>query len=141
MLEPVSVLYGPCNSCGFASRRYAGQRVVPFSPSATGNQGGHLHDNRSRLCIALARKRLVDRRFQVKLRNRASSEGTDQEEQEANLFAAELLMPASFLEEDLEELDPVDLEDEAVIAMLAKRYKVSTRAMTFRLAYLNHLEL
>ena len=83
----------------------------------------------------------VDRRFQVKMRNRASSEGTDIEELEANLFAAEVLMPASLLEGDLERIDIVDLEDEEVVAKLAHRYKVSTQAMTFRLAYLGYLQI
>lgn len=83
----------------------------------------------------------VDRRFQVKLRDKTSSEGTDVEEQEANLFAAEMLMPAAILEADLEKIDVVDLEDEVTIAKLADRYKVSTQAMTFRLAYLGYLSL
>jgi Zn-dependent peptidase ImmA (M78 family) len=83
----------------------------------------------------------VDRQFQVKLRNRTSSEGTNLEEQEANLFAAELLMPSKFLEDDLDKLEAVDVEDEAVVARLARRYKVSTQAMTFRLAYLGYLKL
>lgn len=80
----------------------------------------------------------IDRGYQVKLRSRASSEGTNIEEQEANLFAAELLMPAMFLKDDLAKAGPVDLEDEEVIAKLAKRYGVSNQAMTFRLAFLKH---
>jgi Zn-dependent peptidase ImmA (M78 family) len=75
------------------------------------------------------------------MRNKASSAGTDLEELEANLFAAELLMPISLLEKDLEKIDVVDLEDEAIVAKLAARYKVSTQAMTFRLANLGYLEL
>lgn len=83
----------------------------------------------------------VDRRFQVKLRNRASSEGTNIEEKEANLFAAEILMPLEFIQEDLAEIDAVDLEDETVIAKLARRYGVSTQAMIFRLGYLGYVQL
>jgi Zn-dependent peptidase ImmA (M78 family) len=83
----------------------------------------------------------IDRRFQVKLRNKTSSEGTNIEEQEANLFAAELLMPESFLEEDIQSIDVVDLEDEEVIANLARRYQVSTQAMTVRLTYLRYIDL
>jgi len=83
----------------------------------------------------------VDRGFQVKLRSGASSEGTDIEEKEANLFAAELLMPKSFLEKDLAEIDEVDLVDEDQIAALAGKYGVSTQAMTFRLAYLGYVRL
>jgi len=83
----------------------------------------------------------VDRGFCVQLRNRASSEGTSVEEKEANLFAAELLMPKTFLEQDLHDIDVVDLVDEDVIAALARRYFVSTQAMTFRLAYLGYVKL
>lgn len=83
----------------------------------------------------------VDRGFSVRLRNAASSEGTDVEEKEANLFAAELLMPARFLEKDVASVGVVDLEDESVISKLAAKYGVSTQAMTFRLAYLNYIRL
>lgn len=83
----------------------------------------------------------VDRGFSVKLRSRKSSEGTDDEEKEANLFAAELLMPKHFVEADLDEIEDVDLVNEDVIAELAKKYGVSTQAMTFRLSYLGYIEL
>jgi Zn-dependent peptidase ImmA (M78 family) len=83
----------------------------------------------------------VDRGFSVKLRSGKSSEGTDDEEKEANLFAAELLMPKHFIESDLNEIDDFDLVDENVIAELARKYSVSTQAMTFRLSYLGLIEL
>jgi Zn-dependent peptidase ImmA (M78 family) len=83
----------------------------------------------------------VDRNFDVKLRNSASSKGTDTEEKEANLFAAELLMPETLLRSDLQEIEAVDLIEESVLASLAKRYGVSTQAMTFRLGYLGYVQL
>jgi Zn-dependent peptidase ImmA (M78 family) len=82
----------------------------------------------------------VDRQFKVWLRSEASSQGTDLEEKEANLFAAEILMPASFIERDIQRISAFDLMDEDVIAKLAERYGVSTQAMTFRLGYLGHIE-
>lgn len=82
----------------------------------------------------------IDRQFKVWLRSEASSEGTDVEEKEANLFAAELLMPADFLSKDIEEIGTIDLEDEEVIKELAQQYEVSQQAMTFRLAYLGYIE-
>jgi Zn-dependent peptidase ImmA (M78 family) len=82
----------------------------------------------------------VDRQFKVWLRSEASSQGTDLEEKEANLFAAEILMPASFIERDVQRISAFDLMDEEVIAKLAARYGVSTQAMTFRLGYLGHIE-
>jgi Zn-dependent peptidase ImmA (M78 family) len=83
----------------------------------------------------------VDRRFQVKLRNEESSKGTDLEEKEANLFAAELLMPKSFLEGDLAEIGEFDLDDDATLTKLAKKYGVSTQALTIRLGYLGYVEM
>lgn len=82
----------------------------------------------------------VDRDFKVWLRNDASSKGTDIEEKEANLFAAELLMPAHFLQRDVEKIGTIDLMDENVLQELAGTYGVSTQAMTFRLAYLGYLQ-
>lgn len=81
----------------------------------------------------------VDRDFKVWLRSDASSKGTDVEEKEANLFAAELLMPARFLKRDVEKIGTVDAIDEDVLQELAGKYGVSTQAMTFRLAYLGYL--
>src|ERR1700722_1105163 len=57
----------------------------------------------------------VDRQFKVWLRSETSSQGTDDEEKEANLFAAEFLMPARFLEKDVESIGEFDLLDEKVI--------------------------
>jgi Zn-dependent peptidase ImmA (M78 family) len=82
----------------------------------------------------------VDRDFKVWLRSDASSKGTDIEEREANLFAAELLMPAHFLERDIAEIGAIDLLDETIIHGLADKYGVSTQAMTFRLAYLGYVQ-
>jgi Zn-dependent peptidase ImmA (M78 family) len=73
--------------------------------------------------------------FQVKLRGPASSKGVDDEEVEANLFAAELLMPTRFLQRDFSQGFDVSDDDEAVVR-LAKRYGVSTQAMSIRLGYL-----
>ena len=83
----------------------------------------------------------VDRCFQIKLRGEVSSKGVDTEEIESNVFAAELLMPARFLQKDLEKIATLDLNDEEVVANLAKRYGVSTQAMMFRLANLGYIRL
>jgi Zn-dependent peptidase ImmA (M78 family) len=83
----------------------------------------------------------VDRHFKVWLRSDASSQGQDVEEKEANLFAAELLMPPRLLAKELETTGTFDLEDEAILKKLAEKFSVSTQAMTFRLAYLGYLHL
>jgi Zn-dependent peptidase ImmA (M78 family) len=82
----------------------------------------------------------VDRTFEVWLRSEASSQGTNLEEKEANLFAAELLMPYRFIEADVNEIGTIDPTDEDALENLAKRYGVSPQAMAFRLAYLGYLK-
>lgn len=78
----------------------------------------------------------VDRGFEIKRRDNKSKEGTDTEEVEANLFAAELLMPADFLIRDLSKMESIDLSNESALKGLAKKYQVSSQALAFRLAYL-----
>ncbi len=58
---------------------------------------------------------------------------SDIEEREANLFAMELLMPRAFLLADIEKMGGVDIEDDAAMTKLAKRYKVSVTIMAIRL--------
>lgn len=65
-------------------------------------------------------------------RDRISAEGTDALEIEANAFAAELLMPNKFLAEIIGH-SGLDLDDDAAVATLARRFKVSTSAMLNRL--------
>jgi Zn-dependent peptidase ImmA (M78 family) len=69
------------------------------------------------------------------MRDSVSSTGEDDIEVEANLFAAELLMPASFLVRSLKD-NPIDIDDEKAVAALAKQYKVSASAMRFRIGNL-----
>lgn len=88
----------------------------------------------------------VDQHFNIKLRSGLSSQGRDVEEMEANLFAAELLMPQAWLEEDVNNLDPFDLErgpdgELDIVQHLAKRYNVSAQAMSIRLSSLGYLTL
>lgn len=74
----------------------------------------------------------VDKVFKVNLRSQLSSKAEDVEEIEANAFAASLLMPIGFLKADLQGVT-LDIDDPKQIAELAKRYEVSTQAMTYRL--------
>jgi Zn-dependent peptidase ImmA (M78 family) len=82
----------------------------------------------------------VDRGFQINLRDGNSSKGEIEDEKEANLFAAELLIPVQFIQEELAAIEVLDLEDDS-IANLAKKYEVSTQAMAFRLSYLGYIQL
>ena len=83
----------------------------------------------------------VDRAFPtVRLRDDTSSQGIDDAEKEANLFAAELLMPGEFLKRDLAGRSTLDLYDEDYIPQLAENYGVSVQALMFRLQYLGYIE-
>jgi Zn-dependent peptidase ImmA (M78 family) len=78
----------------------------------------------------------LDRKFPiVRQRDGRSSLAVDPEEIEANGFAAELLMPASMLEDDIEGSDPF-YEDDELSSWLADRYDVSLQAMAIRLGNL-----
>lgn len=72
----------------------------------------------------------------IQMRNAKSAEGSDEEEMEANRFAAELLMPSAFLEKDMAAMGKIHADDEKAIAALAKKYDVSSQAMTIRLSSL-----
>jgi len=75
----------------------------------------------------------IDESFAVKLRSDNSPRGDYADEKEANLFAAELLMPAKLIASDIRRIRVLDLHDERRIEELAKSYHVSTQAMTIRL--------
>jgi Zn-dependent peptidase ImmA (M78 family) len=102
------------------------------------------HPNRQRFTIAheLAHHELhpehlsgevhVDKAFRVLMRDDVASQGSDRLEIQANAFAAELLMPHAFLKELV---DPagLDLDDDARLEALARKFRVSTSALRFRL--------
>ena len=75
----------------------------------------------------------IDESFAVKMRSDSSRRGNDADETEANLFAAELLMPVTLLTKDIEKIGVLDLHDDRRIEELARSYQVSTQAMTIRL--------
>ena len=105
------------------------------------------HPNRQRFTIAhelghyflhKGRPYYVDRipAFAVNFRDSASDAGP--EEREANSFAAELLMPENFVLRDFSEI-ALDLTDENLIPDMAKKYEVSSQALTYRLINLGLL--
>jgi Zn-dependent peptidase ImmA (M78 family) len=67
-------------------------------------------------------------------RDNQSSTGEIEEERDANKFAAELLMPEKFIRRDVKK--PINVGDVRDIDKLAKKYKVSVQAMTYRLTNL-----
>jgi Zn-dependent peptidase ImmA (M78 family) len=84
----------------------------------------------------------VDHGFRVvRLRDGTSSQGVDEAEREANLFAATLLMPEEFLEADIAGQDYFDLlDDDGFLVDLARKYGVSTQALVNRLKNLGYIE-
>ncbi len=78
----------------------------------------------------------VDKEFKVHFRNQVSATGEIRHEQEANSFAAAILMPKNLLESKIKKLD-LDLTDEHAIKELAKIFDVSAISMTYRIANLN----
>lgn len=75
----------------------------------------------------------VDKGIRVLFRDDVSALGTEPMEIQANAFAAELLIPGELLAAALEG-GGVDLEDEAGVEALARRFRVSPSAMRYRLS-------
>lgn len=75
----------------------------------------------------------VDQNFRIAWRNADSSKAINWIEIQANRFAAELLMPTSFLKRDLDSLDKIE---KRTVALLARKYVVSPEAMKIRLSQL-----
>lgn len=81
-----------------------------------------------------------NQKYLLKLRSKNSHLFNKIEEREANEFAAELLMPKSLIDEDMDDFTDVDLMYDDDLAELAQKYRVSTQALTFRLMNLGHLD-
>jgi Zn-dependent peptidase ImmA (M78 family) len=99
------------------------------------------HPNRQRFTIAhecghmflhRSQEMFIDRGSIRFNRDAKSAEGSDVHEMDANQFAAEILMPRKFLERDVAEMS-TDIEDEAAIIELAKKYRVSQQALLWRI--------
>ena len=69
-------------------------------------------------------------------RDKNSSTGEILVEQEANAFAAALLMPEYLLEKEIKK-QKLDLSDDNAVIRLADTFEVSSAAMTYRIANLN----
>lgn len=98
------------------------------------------HPNRRRFTIAHECGHLllhnqevyVDEKLSVQKRDENSGLAVSLEEIEANQFAAEILMPFRNIVQDIDALD-LDIEDETDTIALAKKYKVSRQAMSYRI--------
>lgn len=68
-------------------------------------------------------------------RDQKAASGNDREEIQANMFAAEILMPRDWLLHDAGDV-AFDMGDDDALRELARRYGVSQLAMAFRIANL-----
>jgi Zn-dependent peptidase ImmA (M78 family) len=76
---------------------------------------------------------IVDPSVRINLRNEISSLGTDFEEIQANVFAAELLMPRTLVIRLVSELASTTSSHENTVTLLADLFEVSKEAMSYRL--------
>jgi len=82
----------------------------------------------------------VDKSFFIVNRDENSALGIETREVEANFFAAEILMPAESLYQDITAI-PHTLKTEEIYTRLAEKYGVSNEAMRFRLSNLGFIRL
>lgn len=107
------------------------------------------HPNRRRFTVAhelghfvlhkevLAGQVHVDRGFRVLMRDANSASGMDGREIEANQFAAELLMPKSFVLAEVRRRRVAFLDENAPLSAIAKKFQVSEQALQFRMLNLD----
>jgi len=101
------------------------------------------HPNRQRFTIGhelahhelhpehLLEKVHVDKTFRVMMRDDLAQQGVDPLEVQANAFAAELLMPHELIKDLVGE--GLDLDDDARLDAMARKFRVSTSALRYRL--------
>lgn len=80
----------------------------------------------------------VDTTEKTLYRNVDSSTGEMEKERQANAFAAALLMPISLLKREIDNCDISSID--SITDHLAKKFKVSEKAMTYRLTNLGLLD-
>lgn len=88
-----------------------------------------------RLAMHRVQTARVDETFAIDLRSQGAGTIDTIEGVEANHFAANLLIPTSWIERDLPGA-VIDFSDEGILLTLAKRYEVGVPVMTYRLATL-----
>lgn len=77
--------------------------------------------------------------FQIKFRSTTNTEYIH--EQEANAFAAALLMPKELIQKEVKNAKGFDLSDNSTIVELARKFEVSIPAMSYRILNLNESAL
>lgn len=116
----------------------SGKGTIGYNPTESkvrqrftiAHEMGHfeLHRKRNEL--------FIDKEFQVMFRDQNSSTGDSKKEQEANGFAAAILMPEKLLRQEIEN-NGFDISEERSLKELSRMFQVSATAMSFRIANLN----
>lgn len=83
----------------------------------------------------------VDHFVRLNFRDKVSSMATNEQEIQANAFAAALLMPRQFVTDEVDSADGVGLSADKLVQVLAGRFDVSKDAMSFRLINLGLLSV
>ena len=121
----------------------SGMAVIKQGVAIIGVNALH-HPNRQRFTLAhefghhslhadiLSAEVHVDRKFPMLMRDQLTSQGVDWREIEANAFASELLIP-QFLLEGVIDAGGIDLDDDEKIESIARRFRVSSSMVRFRL--------
>ena len=89
---------------------------------------GHLALHREMITTSIH----VDKGFPALMRDAASTKGTEPLEIEANQFAAALLMPGALIDRELAGKQ-FDIEDDAPLEAIAKKFRVSKQALEYRI--------
>lgn len=102
------------------------------------------HPNRQRFTIAheighlllhrdlISESVHVDKQFRVLMRDPKSATGLEGIEVQANQFASELLIPTSLF--DPTKIAPSDIDDDAQLDDLAKKFRVSRQMLEYRIS-------
>lgn len=116
---------------GFISRQKDGSIVIGINTFHHSNrQRFTLAHELGHLSLHTGKTLYVD--HVPRFRDVKSAKAVEPEEIEANIFAAELLMPEDFLAHDIQAMEDDTITRDA-IEKLSKRYKVSPEAMRVRL--------
>lgn len=121
------------------SDEYSGMLIRKEGEQALMGVNSNESKNRMRFTIAHEIAHYIfDKKTAVSIdyRNNGSTLDKSLEEKRADLFAANLLMPKKWLQLDIEKISREDFSKDQ-IAELARKYGVSSEAMTYRLVNLN----
>nr|WP_303649485.1 ImmA/IrrE family metallo-endopeptidase [Asticcacaulis machinosus] len=140
-VERIAKSLGITIQYGAFDDKLSGMAFIKDGVKVIGVNNAH-HPNRQRFTIAhelghmILHQQLLESSVHVDTgtlrRDFLATTGSDPIEIQANRFAAELLMPETFLREFLRDKS-LDVEDEESLSELARRFKVSTMALQFRL--------